>query len=370
MVAMPSVLIVGGGIAGLSAARAISQRGIDCEIVEIQPEWKPHGTGVYTPANGVDALRKLGIGDDAVAAGVPIRRREIATAAGKPVMDLDLEEVWGRGRYSLGIARPALHRALRESTETVPVLMGTTVTRIEASNGGVEVQFDDDSVRSYDVVVGADGANSRVRSLILGDIEVRQVLRRTCRFLTTRPPGVDAWTLRAGRDGTILIIPVTEDTAYVYVQRRDRAASESKSDWMAPFADFAEPIPSALLGWSEDNAYWDALTELAPVSTWGQGRVVLIGDAAHSMPPFMAEGAALAVEDALELADVFASDRSDDEIAEALTARRADRVEWVRERNRRREKLTRIPFPIAVLGLRLMGARTWTEDYEPLRPDG
>ena len=365
---MPGVLIVGGGVGGLAAALALTQRRVDCEIIEVQPAWQAHGTGVYMPANGVDALRKLGVGDVAVESGARIGRREFATAGGRVVMSLDLEQVWGAGQVCLGIRRPTLHAVLVEALAGTPVTMGTTVAEIRELDDRVDVVLTDGGVRSYDVVVGADGANSKVRGLILGDVPVRRVLERTCRYLTARPGGVDDWSLRVGPEGAILVVPVGVDEAYVYAQRPDEAASSSPTEWMAPFSDFAEPIPSALRGWSVDGAYWDSLEELDAIPVWGRGRVVLIGDAAHAMPPFMAQGAALALEDALALADVVTSADHLSEVAERLTERRSDRVAWVRSRNRRREKLARVPFPLAVIGAKLTGARTWTEDYRPLRP--
>ena len=108
------ILIVGGGIAGLSLARALHWRGWSPRLIESRSEWALAGTGLYTPANGVSALEQLGLVDAARSRGFTISKRSIATAQGAQVLDLDLERVWGRQQPCLGIHRQALQAILLE----------------------------------------------------------------------------------------------------------------------------------------------------------------------------------------------------------------------------------------------------------------
>jgi FAD-dependent urate hydroxylase len=99
---------------------------------------------------------------------------------------------------------------------------------------------------------------------------------------------------------------------------------------------------------------------------WGEGRVVLIGDAAHGMSPNMAQGAALAFEDALALASTLSSQPSIDQAVGAFVGQRHTRTTWVREQTHKRDRLRGLPNPIRSLALRLLGKRTFLANYRPL----
>lgn len=367
MVRNEKILIVGGGIAGLAVAGALQRAGWSPRLVEIKPEWPRAGTGLYTPANGVAALEQLGLAEAVRSRGFAVGRRHIATANGAMLLDLDLESVWGQPQPCLGIHREALHEVLVEGAHGVDLALGTTVTRFEAGPDGVDVALSDGSDGRFDLVVGADGIRSSVRAALMGEIELRIVNPLTCRFVTTRPPELQHWTLRASALGQFLMIPISDTELYCYVARNPQAgAHPDQAEFFDPFKHFADPVPAILAGWSEQRAHWSRLEELALLPTWGRGRVVLIGDAAHAMPPFMAQGGALALEDAVVLSALL-QDADWSAVAESLTVRRRERVDWVRARSQRREKLARLPFWIARLGLKLSGKKAWTQDYAPLR---
>ena len=161
------VLIVGAGIAGLALARALCQRGIIAEVVERTTDWEPSGTGLYLPANAVRALHELGIG-----AGRH-RPREPDRAAAPP-QPPRASSRRHRRRPNRGTASAAASRSIArryrgasEATAEVPVRLGTSVTDLEIG-GAPQVTFSDGSTGSYDLVVGADGVHSTIRSLALG----------------------------------------------------------------------------------------------------------------------------------------------------------------------------------------------------------
>ncbi len=362
-----NILIVGGGIAGLALARALHLRGWSPQLVEIQPEWQPEGTGLYTPANGVFALEQLGLANAARRRGFMIGRRYIMTSRGTELLNLDLGMVWGGQQPCLGIHRRALHEILLDGAKDVNIRLGTTVTRINVGPDGVDVELSDGSHDRFDLVVGADGIGSAVRKSVVGGVGLREVTPLTCRFVTPRPAEVQAWTLFASPIGQFLMIPISDDEVYCYVNRKPRGSLPlSKSDYMTPFKRFAAPVPQVLAGWRVEDAHWSPLEELQPLPVWGGGRVVLIGDAAHAMPPFMAQGGSIALEDALVLARLL-EDVDWSQAAKVLSERRRGRVDWVRARNRRREKLADLPFFVAKIGLKVTGKKSWTEDYAPLR---
>ena len=180
--------------------------------------------------------------------------------------------------------RAGLHALLLEAAADVPVRRGLTVARI----AGQAVELSDGSGGDYDLVVGADGVHSGVRALAFGAAAAPPPLvgQTGRRFLAPRPPEVTTWSVMLGRDATFLSMPLDDEQAYCY--------------WDGALADgFAAPAPALLAAAGEIHA---APIEEVALDTWVRDRVVLIGDAAHATSPNMAQGAAMALEDALVLA--------------------------------------------------------------------
>ena len=358
------VLVVGAGVAGLAVAIALSQRGVRCQIIDRSPDWQTRGAGLFTCANGLAALDRLGVGSLARERGVPIRERRFETAQGRTVMEIEEREIWGGDRDSLGISRAALGDALREASGEIAIQFDTTVQSLETTPSGIAVSLSDGQEQVFAAVIGADGLHSSIRRLVLGAPATRPVEPRVARWLAKRPQGLDAWTLRAAKFGQFLMIPISEEEAYCYASRRDPLPDLETMAWLEPFSGFAEPVPHLLTNRTTD-IFEDQLEEVAIPDVWGDGRIMLIGDAVHAMPPYMAQGGSLALEDAEAAAEIVASgDLSD--AAQRLTVARASRTRWVQERNRRREKLTKLPFGIVKLGIRLAGRKSWIADLRPL----
>ena len=134
----------------------------------------------------------------------------------------------------------------------------------------------------------------------------------------------------------------------------------------ALFADFAEPVPRILSQLeSFDSIHFSPIEEVV-VDSWVQGRVVLIGDAAHATSPNMAEGVSMALEDALVLTQMLTTRRSPAEALSAFSERRHARIRWVRQRTHRRDRIRTLPDPLRNLALRLAGTALYHRDYRPL----
>lgn len=363
-----TVLVVGAGIAGLSMSIALAERGIECEILERSPEARAHGSGLFTCANGLAALDRLGAGVGALVRerGVAIRQRRIETARGREMAVVEERDIWGGDWYSLGITRQALHEVLQEAAGSRSTQFGFTITALRTTPTGVEVTRSDGREQVYAAVVGADGVRSSVRRLLLGAPATRTVSERAVRWIARRPPGVDAWTMRASSIATLVMIPVSEDEVYCYAHRRQALPEASVEEWLEPFRNFAEPVPE-VLGARTTEVFEDRIEELAVPDVWGDGRVMLIGDAVHAMPPYMAQGGSLAIEDAEAAAAVLA-EGDFEQAATRLSTSRATRTKWVQERSRRREKLSKLPFLVAQLGLRFGGRKSFIADLAPLSP--
>ena len=353
-------LIVGGGIGGLALARALAQQGLAAEIVERSTEGIHTGTGLFLPANGGRALQKLGIHDAICRRGRLIGRQRVFDHRGRLLLDVSLDDIWGTRNACLAVHRSDLHEALREAVGA-PIRFGTTVEAVHADEAGVRVRLSDGSIRECDVLVGADGIHSSVRRLVLDGAATRFVGQVSWRFVIEAGPPIDTWTVMLGRGRAFLLLPIGDSRLYCYadVNTPDgRDPTEGELDrFVHLFRDFAEPV-SIVLGrlLPSQARYFSPIEEMAP-GPWVKGRVVLIGDAAHAVAPNMAQGASMAMEDALVLAEILATAQPVTACLAAFERRRARRTRWVREHTHRRDRTRGLPPPIRNCVLRLAGKR-------------
>jgi 2-polyprenyl-6-methoxyphenol hydroxylase-like FAD-dependent oxidoreductase len=356
------VLIVGAGIAGLALARTLRQRDISFEVVERATEWEPTGAGLYLPGNAVRGLGELGVGPAVAARANPIGRQRFLDHHGRRLAEIDVDRFWDGVGSCLAINRAELHEVLRDATAEVPVRLGTAVTRVD-DGAAPRVHFSDGSTGSYDLVVGADGVHSTIRSLVMGGPRARHVGQASWRFVADGFPDIADWTVMLGQGRAFLTVALGQGLVYCYADLNTSDPDGAAESWRDSFADFADPVPRLL----EQGAvaYFSPIEEVVPPA-WTAHRVVLVGDAAHASSPNMAQGAALAVEDALVLAELLATHPVDRALT-AYTERRTARVAWVQEQTHRRDRTRSLPPVIRNLTLRLAANHIFKSNYEPLR---
>jgi 2-polyprenyl-6-methoxyphenol hydroxylase-like FAD-dependent oxidoreductase len=358
------VLIVGAGIAGLALAKALHERDIASDVVERAADWSRTGTGLFLPANAVRALRELGLADAIDGTANRIRRQRILDHRGRLLADIDVDRIWGDVGQSLAVGRAELHDALRRTATEIPVRRATTVVEIR-DRLVPEVTLSDGSTGMYDLVVGADGIHSDIRSKVFGDAPARYAGQVCWRFIADGFPGISDWTVRLARGRTFLTVALPGGRVYCYADLTSANPSvEPPDDWRDLFADFADPVSELL---EQGAGAHFAMIEEVIQPRWVNGRAVLIGDAAHASSPNMAQGAAMALEDAWVLADLLDSSQSIGSVLTAYQTQRRQRVSWVQSQTHRRDRLRGLPSGIRNLALRLAGERIFASNYGPLR---
>lgn len=357
---LPRVLIVGAGIAGLALAHALHrQHGITADIVERSPQWRPIGSGIYLPGNAVRALRLIGLGDAVTGGAHEIKRQRVLEPGGRVLTDVELEPIWGEVGPCVGMLRSELHETMRSGISDVR--LGVTVTSVDPGEK-VGVGFTDGRTDEYDLVVGADGIRSVVRQLAFGGVKPR-FLKQVCwRFVAEGFPELADWTARIGTGRTFLTLAAGDGQVYCYAEFTTGDQAVELGDWRELFADFADPVP-ALLSLGKD-AYRSPIEEVVQ-PRWIAPGVVLIGDAAHASSPNMAQGAAMAIEDAYVLAESLEG-QSIPEALRAFEQRRRDRVRWVQHQTHRRDRTRRLPSFLRNLALEKGGERLYRSNYAPL----
>lgn len=339
MTAVNNVLVVGSGLAGTATAIRLAEGGIAVDLVEVKPEASALGSGITLQGNALRELDRLGVWAAARDAGYPFDVTGIRAPdpAGSVLFEIPDAKTGGPDYpAAMGMSRPELARLLRERATAVGVKtrFGTTFTELSQGGAGVEVTFSDGSTGRYDLVVGADGIRSWTRRALGINLETRSVGMGIWRAFGPRPASVTRTDLYYGGPSFIAgYCPTGENSMYAYIVEaaQDRSTltpaeqlatmTELSRAYHGPWDDIRETLDRVNYTWFETHVL-DA--------PWNRGRVVLIGDAAHTCPPTIAQGGAQALEDAAVLAELLLThDAVDGTLWDAFHARRFDRAREV-----------------------------------------
>jgi 2-polyprenyl-6-methoxyphenol hydroxylase-like FAD-dependent oxidoreductase len=367
------ILIVGGGIAGLTVATALHRRGFAPELVERSVVWPATGAGINLPANGVRVLRALGFGEAIERAAEEIRRWSFFDQQGTQLCETDLQELWREVGPCLGITRVKLQEALLAGAAAVRHRLGISLTGLTQDSGGVTVHFSDATSGTYDLVVGADGIRSTVRELAFAfslPAYAGQMVWRS--VIPTRPPAMVDMMVLMGETSFFGLVPMGQGHTYgfggVDGERFEDPQDGRLDRFRRRFAEFGPPVPAYLAGLQSDRDLHCGPIEWVELDRWHRGRVVLIGDAAHAGPPHMGEGGCMAMEDALVLADELRTGSTIESALEAYVLRRRPRTDWVQQQSRAAAQSWVLPPAQRNAVLRERGDQIFRDRYRPLIP--
>jgi 2-polyprenyl-6-methoxyphenol hydroxylase-like FAD-dependent oxidoreductase len=343
MTGVQRVLVVGGGIGGLSATIALRQAGFEVDLVEKNPAWDVYGVGIIQPGNALRALNELGLARDVVAEGHPMYGDATWTGDGRVLL---AEHDWPPLVEGLppgnGITRPRLHRILQTHTldSGADVRTGVTFTSLREEGDPVSVSFTDGESRSYDLVVGADGLYSQVRETVFGAHLKAKYTGQVCwRYNLPRIDGLDKIWVYVGETGTAGFVPLGSDVMYMLTIEKPPEGSPVRLDKRGIAAIYRERLAQfgglvaehrGLIADDEEVIYRPVENVLVP-PPWYRGRVVLIGDAAHATSPHCGQGAAQAIEDAIVLTQELRRDQPLEGALATYMERRYERCRMIVE---------------------------------------
>lgn len=339
------VLIVGGGIGGLSLAIALRNRSIDADIVEIKKVWTVYGVGIIQQSNVVRAMAQLGIVDKYLAASFPFESVGIYTFEGNRVAMLPGKRLAGpEYPANLGISRLKLHEVLSHEAQErgATVALGVTVDNLQQNQATVHVTFTDGREADYDLVVGADGIFSKVRSMVFPDApKPRFTGQAVWRYNFKRPKEMDHLANYRGFKVNAGLVPLSDDLMYMYATTIEPGNPKMPQEELAPlmreriqgFGGMIAAVRDQITD-SSQVVYKPMEVVLVP-APWYRGRVVLLGDAAHSTTPHLGQGAGMAIEDAIVLAEEIDTNRGVEQQLESFMNRRYERCKFVVESSER-----------------------------------
>lgn len=344
-----SVLVIGGGIGGLSAAIAMADRGLSVNVVEIRPDLHSsvYGVGIIQPVNALRALDAIGCARACTQAGYSTEAwGKVLDAAGNEVRQMPGARIPGLDLPPMnGVTRPKLHEILlaRALAAGVRIDYDTTANAIEDMGHAATVTLSDGRVANFDIVVGADGTYSKTRQHVVGR-DMRPTYNGQSAFRVNIPrkiPGqmeIDRIILQHGPDGMAGFVPIGPDLAYMFYNTEwNRAERPEQSelaavlrDQLAGFGGLSGAVRDQFITDSNAIVFRPIDWMIAP-PPWHKGRVVLIGDAVHAFLPHLGQGAAQAIEDGVVLAECL-SETGDLEAAfRRYTDRRYERCKFVIE---------------------------------------
>lgn len=340
MPAVQKVLVVGAGVAGSALGILLAQAGVAVDLVDQRDEVSTHGSGITLQGNALRVLRQLGVWEKLNSQGFAFTTVGIRAPNPEGTLVAEFADALTGGDdlpATLGIPRPVLAATLidRAIEAGCSVRWSRQFQGMKESPQGVTVTFSDGAEETYDLVVGADGVHSPVRTAMGIETGPTPTGMAIWRVFTPRPASIVRTDLVYGGQSYIAgYCPTSENSLYAYiVEDADPAnfeltAAEKVSRMHELSLAYHGPWDEIRNYITDDRDVNYTLFESHIVDgSWNRGRAVIIGDAAHSCPPTLAQGAALALEDAAVLAELLiAGTHLGDELWQSFELRRLDRA--------------------------------------------
>ncbi|MGC2774750.1 MAG: FAD-dependent oxidoreductase [Bradyrhizobium sp.] len=351
MAVVSRVLTIGGGFSGMAAAVQMRKAGIDVDLIEIDPHWRPEGAGITVSGATLRALETIGVFGEFAKRGYTSDGLDLVTPTGHKIGEIPAAKVAGSDVPGTGgIMRPELGRILADATRAsgVNVRVGCSYDRIAQSDSHVDVTFTDGTTERYDLVVAADGVHSKTRSLLCPEVKPPQYIGQgVWRAVLPRPSDIVRPRMWLGGPVKVGVNPVSTVLMYMFItEARPDKLHIDPARWPGLVVDVLAPFGDPVLVGQRDNLQapeaaidYRPLTNLLVPAPWNRGRVIMIGDTVAATTPHLASGAGIGIESGIVLADELARATTLQQAFDRFHERRWSRCRMVIENS---ERLCRI----------------------------
>ncbi len=384
-----NIAIIGGGIGGVAAAVALHQAGIPVTLYERSPEFREVGAGMMLWPNATRVLRELGLLEKLIARSGPNTNFLVRASCGRVLMDIAL------GRFDVPAVcarRSDLLAVLLDALPTERVRLGCELTHLEQPGSKVRLHFrgpaGEQQIEEHDAAIGADGLHSRVREALFGPSDPiyrgYAVWRGVANYHGPAfRPGFNSETWGRGKRFGILNTGPNRFTWYAAAnvprsrldapagQRQERTKRDAppypiqqsqpaafKQELLEMFADpgdaWHDPIVALICSTDPSAILKHGAFDRAPLGRWTEGRITLLGDAAHPCTPNLGQGGCMALEDALVLAKSVARTPSIAEAFERYESRRRSRTRHIQQRSLAMGRIGQWENRVFVVGRRVV----------------
>jgi FAD-dependent urate hydroxylase len=348
------VIIVGAGMGGLTAALALLQAGYSVELYDRAPVLAPAGAGVSLWSNGIKVLNRLGLGEAVRAIGGPMQHMCYRSKTGDMLTCFSLDPlIQAVGQRPYPVARTDLQRMLLDAVGSERLKLGVSCVAVEQHGGAAAAVFADGHRATGDLVVGADGTHSIIRGSVLGaKVERQYVGYVNFNGLVAASDDLaplDTWVTYVGEHKRASMMPVGGGRFYFFFdvpleRGLPPVASDAAGELAHHFAGWAPPVRRLIERLDPARVTRAEIFDIEPLGRLVLGRVVLLGDAAHSTAPDLGQGGCQAMEDAWVLANALLT--NDLGVQDALLRYEAARLERTADIIRRARKRSNVTHGI------------------------
>lgn len=299
--------ILGGGIAGLTAAIALKKIGIEAKVYEGAPEFKPVGAGIVLAANALRAYQHIDLYNNLKNSGHSISEMSIKDHKGKVITKTSTKGL-KNSLDNLAILRADLHDILLSQINDSQITTGKRSKDLEYIDNKYKVLFDDNTLLETDYLIVAEGIHSPIRSQVFPEGKIRYSGYTCWRGLTDNNLNIKEPSETWGSKGRFGLVPIGNNQIYWFACKNAEKDSVlmkafTVDDLHENFKDYHFPISEVIKNTPVDQLIWNDIIDLKPIPQYAFGNLVLIGDAAHATTPNMGQGACMAIEDAVILAE-------------------------------------------------------------------
>lgn len=343
------ILILGGGIAGLTTAIALQRKNIDFTVYEAVPEIKAIGSGISLAGNAMKVLEQLQVAEQVKARGHLITSMIIQDEKGNYISALDTRKFTREyGMYNVAIHRGALHEVLLGEIPPGRIQTGKKAIGFNEKENSVELKFDDGTKAEGAAVIVADGIHSTIRKQLLPNSTPRYAGYTCWRGIVENTWGIEDQAVEAwGTTGRIGYVPIGDNKVYWFACKNapyqdERMKQLSREALKKNFENFAHPVPQIIEQTPVENIIWNDIVDLKPIYRFSFNRLLLIGDAAHATTPNLGQGACLGIEDALAIGELLEHHENPVKAFELFEQTRLKRAHFIVNTSHRVGKLAQV----------------------------
>lgn len=331
------ITIIGGGIAGLTTALSLNKLGFDCEVFERAKQLNEVGAGIWMQPNALKVLDWLGLGELVRESGTLLDQVDITNSQLIPIKKTKQEVVQDeKGNKIVAIHRATLQKILYEAIPKGIVNLGYEFKSLEQNENQVKISFGGREIMS-DLLIGADGINSKVRDNIFSNSSKRFSGQTCWRGISDiRLPdefqnaGIESW----GKKIRFGFSQVTENQVYWFaVKNASQNGTDNiltiKAELKNYFSDFNSLVLNIIEHTNAEKIIRNDISDLKRLDKWHKDKVVLVGDAAHATTPNMGQGAGQGMEDAYYLANILAKHNQIEQALSLFESNRREKVDYV-----------------------------------------
>ncbi len=300
--------IIGAGIGGLTAAIALYKKGFDVRLFEQAKSIQPIGAGILLAHNAMQVYEKLGHRQEIENAGNPITSINLTDAKLKPLSSVDMSPFDEKFKVkNIAIHRGVLQKILIDNLPTSELHLGHQLEKLQKSNQGFSLEFQNGKKVESEILVGADGIHSELRKSLFPKSYIRnarQVCWRGVTDFTLEPRYLNMLTEAWGKTGRFGFVQISPNQVYWYALKSYQKSPDELvlSEIGNYFSDFDPVVNRIMTSTPTAQINTAEIEDLSPIHQWHQDRACLLGDAAHAATPNMGQGACQAIEDAYVLA--------------------------------------------------------------------